>query len=164
MINRYHILVQHKLPLPIIDIIQQHYGAIFVYDFYHKAKCDLLLSIDTKNMFDDDINMFITNKLDASIFRYNGPRPRTKENVIVMLSDSVESASRSLQRVTHQSIEELTNMIFDIKCNNHQFDECLITLNKSKELPRIFASIVLSLTYSRISYNISDSADDINIS
>ncbi|MDR1890821.1 MAG: HDIG domain-containing protein [Puniceicoccales bacterium] len=154
---------QHRLPLPIIDIIQQHHGTTLIHYFYEKAKCDLLLSIDAENMSDEEINMFITNKLDASVFRYNGPRPRTKENLIVMLADSIEAASRSLKRVTHQSIEDLVNMVFDIKLNDHQFDECPITLDEIRELRRVFASIVLSMMHSRISYNISESSEDNNI-
>ncbi|MDR0742106.1 MAG: HDIG domain-containing protein [Puniceicoccales bacterium] len=145
---------QYRLPSPIIDIIQQHHGTTLIYYFYEKAKHDLLLSIDTENMSDEEINMFITNKLDASVFRYNGPRPRTKENLIVMLSDSIEAASRTLKRITYQTIENLVNMIFDIKLNDHQLDECPITFDEIRELRKIFASIILSMMHSRISYNL----------
>ncbi|MDR2779005.1 MAG: HDIG domain-containing protein [Puniceicoccales bacterium] len=154
---------QYRLPSSIIDIIQQHHGTTLIHYFYEKAKYDLLLSVDTANMSDEEINMFITNKLDASVFRYNGPRPRTKENLIVMLSDSIEAASRSLKRVTHQSIEDLVNMVFDIKLNDHQFDECPITFNEIKELRKIFASVILSMMHTRISYNLSGDDTDSNI-
>ncbi|MDR0693563.1 MAG: HDIG domain-containing protein [Puniceicoccales bacterium] len=147
---------QYKLPSPIIDIIQQHHGTTLIYYFYEKAKHDLLLSADTENMSDEEINMLITNKLDVSVFRYNGPRPRTKENLIVMLSDSIEAGSRSLKRITHQSIEDLVNMVFDIKLNDHQLDECPITFDEIRELRKIFASIMLSMMHSRISYKVSE--------
>jgi putative nucleotidyltransferase with HDIG domain len=152
---------QYKLPSPIIDIIQQHHGTTLIYYFYEKAKHDLLLSTDTENMSDEEINTFIANKLDASVFRYNGPRPRTKESLIVMLSDSIEAASRTLKRITHHTIENLVNMIFDIKLNDHQLDECPITFDEIRELRKIFASIMLSMMHSRISYNASE--DDMDM-
>jgi membrane-associated HD superfamily phosphohydrolase len=103
-------------------------------------------------MSEEEIDAFVADKIEASAFRYDGPRPQTKENLIVMLADSIEAASRSMRRVTHQAIENLVNVIFSIKLNDHQFDECAITFDEIRDLKRAFASVVLAMMHSRISY------------
>ncbi|MDR1414062.1 MAG: HDIG domain-containing protein [Puniceicoccales bacterium] len=150
---------EHKLPPRIIDIIQQHHGTTVIQYFYEKAKRELIASTDTSNMSEEEIHTLITNKVDSSTFRYDGPRPRTKENLIVMLADSVEAASRTMKRVTHQAIENLVNNIFDLKLNDRQLDECPITFNEIRELKKVFTSVILSMMHSRISYNPNEKAD-----
>ncbi|MDR2737478.1 MAG: HDIG domain-containing protein, partial [Puniceicoccales bacterium] len=125
---------EYKLPPSIVDVIQQHHGTTLIQYFYEKAKRDFLANADTTGMSSDEIANLIANKINASVFRYDGPRPRTKENLIIMLSDSIEAASRSMKRVTHQAIESLVTMIFDVKLNDHQFDECPVTFNEIREL------------------------------
>ena len=71
---------EHKLPSEIIDIIQQHHGKSLITYFYQKAK---------------DLQPYV--KIAEEDYRYSGPRPRTKIAAIVMLSDSVEAASRTLE-------------------------------------------------------------------
>ncbi|MDR3144367.1 MAG: HDIG domain-containing protein [Puniceicoccales bacterium] len=143
---------EHKLPPAITDIIQQHHGTTLIQYFYDKARNNLIESITTDGMSGEEINAFVADKIEAAAFRYDGPRPKTKENLIVMLSDSIEAASRSMKRVTHQAIENLVNVIFSIKLNDHQFDECAITFDEIRDLKRAFSSVVLSMMHSRISY------------
>ena len=38
-------------------------------------------------------------KVDEKLFRYPGPKPHTKESAIIMLADTVEAASRSLDEI-----------------------------------------------------------------
>ncbi|MDR1401428.1 MAG: HDIG domain-containing protein [Puniceicoccales bacterium] len=147
---------KHKLPPIIVDIIQQHHGTTVIQYFYEKAKKEILATVDTTNMSEEQIHTLVTNKVDVSTFRYDGPRPQTKENLIVMLADSVEAASRTMKRITHQAIESLVNNIFAIKLNDHQLDECPITFNEIRELKKIFTSVILSMMHSRISYNFAE--------
>src|SRR5947209_14479348 len=65
---------QHHLPEGIIDLIEQHHGTTLVEYFYHEAarRCD----------GDPDAAI-----VQDSAFRYPAPKTRTKETVIMMISD-----------------------------------------------------------------------------
>jgi putative nucleotidyltransferase with HDIG domain len=143
---------EHNLPPCIIDVIKQHHGTTLVHYFYEKAKREFLDTIDTTNMSRDEMQSLATEKIDAATFRYDGPRPRNKESLIIMLADSMEAASRTMKRVTPQTIEALVDNIFDIKLNDHQLDECPIALNEVRKLKKVFASVMLAMMHARISY------------
>ena len=113
-----------------------------------------------ENMTREEMDALIANRIDSATFRYDGPRPRSKELLIVMLADSIEAASRSMKRITHQAIENLVNTIFDMKLGDHQLDECPITFDEIRDMKKAFALTVLSMMHSRISYSINSSSND----
>ena len=143
---------KNKLPFQIIEAIQQHHGTTFVRYFYEKAKQELLSSVDSTSVTNSSIEDFLEMKLDAAAFRYDGPRPRSKENLIIMMADSIEAASRSLKRVTRQTVEDLVNEIFNSKLADHQLDECPVTINEISKMREEFINVVSSMMHSRISY------------
>ena len=103
--------LKHKLNQRIIDIIQEHHGTSLVYYFYKRAlqqQEDARAGGKIMNMREDDIP-----EVREESFRYSGPKPQTKESAIVSLADTVESASRSLEKPTPQKIEQLVNDIID---------------------------------------------------
>jgi putative nucleotidyltransferase with HDIG domain len=151
---------EHKLPPAVIDMIQQHHGTTLIRYFYDKAKRDFLASVDASGMSNDEINALVADKVDASSFRYDGPRPKTKESLIIMLSDSIEAASRSMKRTTHQAIENLVNYVFDNKLSDHQLDECPVSFNEIRELKKAFIATVLAMMHTRIAYVQSGNADN----
>lgn len=151
---------EYRLPPSIIDFIQQHHGTTLIHFFYEKAKKELLDSLDTNDMTREEMDIAIANKVDSAAFRYDGPRPRSKEVLIVMLADSIEAASRSMKRITHQAIENLVNTIFDMKLSDHQLDECPVTFDEIRDMKKAFAFTVLSMMHSRISYTIHSSSTE----
>jgi membrane-associated HD superfamily phosphohydrolase len=87
-----------------------------------------------------------------SAFRYPGPKPQTKEAAILMMADSVESASRTLSEPTPSRIEGLVSDLIDKRLRDGQFDECGLTL---KEIAEIRDSLIKSLTgiyHGRVKY------------
>ncbi len=78
---------QHHLPEPIIDLIEQHHGTTLVEYFFNEA---------TKR---SGANPDGASVLEGA-FRYPGPKPQSKEAGILMVSDAVESASRTLSEPT----------------------------------------------------------------
>lgn len=74
---------KHRLPEPIIDMIRQHHGDTPVMYFYAKA-----------------VKMLGEENVDIRDFRYDGPKPQTAEAAILMLSDTVEAAVRSMSEPT----------------------------------------------------------------
>ena len=79
-------------------------------------------------------------------------KPQTKEIAIVSLADSVESASRSLERPNAQRIEDLVNDIIDARIADHQLDECPLTLAEIRRVAESFRSTLGSMMHSRVAY------------
>ncbi|MDR0595090.1 MAG: HDIG domain-containing protein [Puniceicoccales bacterium] len=142
-----------KLPKIIVDIILEHHGTTVTQFFYDKARGELLEGIDVVSTTSKDIENYLRGKLDKNGFRYDGPRPLSKESAIVMLADSIEAASRSMKKVTHQSIENLVDEIFENKIQDHQLEECPITLDELKVLKKAFLFTMTHVFHSRVSYS-----------
>lgn len=130
---------KNRLPKPIIDFIEQHHGTTLVEYFYREA---------TKRSQSDP------NKEEPSetSFRYPGPKPQTLEAAVLMLADSVESASRTLVEPTSSRIQSLVDQIAMKKLLDGQFDQCGLTL---QQLDQLKSSLVKSLTaiyHGRVKY------------
>jgi membrane-associated HD superfamily phosphohydrolase len=85
-------------------------------------------------------------------FRYSGPKPQTKESVIVSLADMVESASRSLEKPTPQKIESLVNELIEERITDRQLNECDLTLAELKVIAERFRFTLMMMLHSRIAY------------
>jgi putative nucleotidyltransferase with HDIG domain len=129
----------HHLPEPIIDFILQHHGTTLVEYFYREAA----------RRSEEDPNGESVSDKD---FRYPGPKPQTLEAAVMMLADTVESASRTLVDPTPSRIQNLVKAIADKKMGDGQFDQCGMTF---KQLDRVRRSLVKSLTaiyHARVKY------------
>ncbi|MCK9224595.1 MAG: HD domain-containing protein, partial [Candidatus Muirbacterium halophilum] len=125
---------KHNLPAEIIDIIQQHHGTTMVKYFYDKAKVE------------------IGDSIKESSYRYPGPKPQTKEAALVMIADSIESATRSLTTATPSSIDNLIKKITNDKFIDEQFDECNLTLKEIEKVRNVFSKVLLQMFHKRIEY------------
>ena len=85
-------------------------------------------------------------------FRYAGPKPQTKEAAIVMLADSVEAASRSLDKPTHAKIELLVNRVVADKLRDGQLDESELTFRNISKIIDCFIRVIASSMHARIEY------------
>ena len=129
----------HRLPRPIIDFILQHHGTTLVEYFY----------LEAAKRSEEDPNRESVSDKD---FRYPGPKPQTLEAAVLLLADSVESASRTLVDPTPARIQGLVDKIAQKKVADGQFDECGLTF---RQLHRIRQSLVKSLTaiyHARVKY------------
>ncbi len=126
---------EHKLPSSVVDIIHQHHGTSLISYFYQKAK---------------ELQPLVTIAEDD--YRYPGPRPRTKVAAIVMLSDSVEAASRTLDDPTPQRIQALTNSVITRIFLDDQLGKCDLTLKDLREIARSFNLILTGIFHHRIDY------------
>ena len=127
---------QHKLNKTIIDFIRQHHGDSLIAYFYQKA---IEKSEDGKVLREED-------------FRYPGPRPQTKESAIVLLADSVEASSRSLEEPTPASIKNLVRKIINNKFIDGQLDECDLTLKDMHEIADSFVRVLMGIFHTRLDY------------
>jgi len=126
---------EHKLPQGIIDIIEQHHGSSLVSYFYHKA----LENDRTESVTEEE-------------FRYEGPKPQTREAAIVMLADSVEAAVRSLQNRTPARVEGLVRKFIKDKLNDGQLDECDLTFKDLDIIANAFVRVMSGILHSRVEY------------
>ncbi|MFZ5596853.1 MAG: HD family phosphohydrolase [Bacillota bacterium] len=125
---------EFKLPKAITDIIEQHHGSSLVTYFYHKAR-----EMGGNNIEEDE-------------FRYEGPKPQSKEAAIVMLADSVEAAVRSMQNRTHGRVESLVRKILRDKLMDGQLDECELTFKDLEKIAESFLKVLSGIFHSRVEY------------
>jgi cyclic-di-AMP phosphodiesterase PgpH len=128
---------EHRLGVPIIDIIRQSHGTSLISFFYRKAKDQAALEGKT---------------VDEREFRYPGPKPQTREAAIVLLADCVEAASRTLSDPTPARMQGLVQKIINNIFIDGQLDECELTLKNLHEIAKSFNRILLGIYHHRIDY------------
>lgn len=89
---------------------------------------------------------------DVKDFYYAGVKPATKEQVILMLSDAVEAASRSLKDYSSESISNLVDRIFEAKENEGQLTDADISLKELNTIKDVMKKFVQQVYHSRIEY------------
>ena len=125
------------LPEQFIDIIKEHHGTTLVYYFYRKQ---------LEKMGGDK------SLVDEKEFRYSGPKPRSKESAIIMIADSFEAASRSLDKVNEETLTELANRLIREKAEDGQFDHCLLTFEELAIVKATLVKTLVAFGHSRIKY------------
>jgi putative nucleotidyltransferase with HDIG domain len=142
--------LKHKLNDEIIDIIRQHHGTSIVSYFYQRAlqqQEDARLGGKIMNLREDDIP-----EVSEDSFRYPGPRPQTREAAIVSLADSIESASRSLDRPTPQRIDDLVRSILRERLASGQLDEAPLTIAEVWRIAESFRFSLVNMLHARVAY------------
>lgn len=125
------------LPEQFIDIIKEHHGTTLTYYFYRKQL--------EKVSGDKSL-------VDEREFRYTGPKPRSKESVIIMIADSVEAASRSLDKITEEALMELATRLIKEKADDGQFDNCLLTFEELAIVKSTLVKTLVAYGHSRVKY------------
>ena len=92
------------------------------------------------------------NPEDVSDFYYDGRRPVAKEEVVLMICDAVEAASRSLKDYSQESISGLVDRIVDGKAAEDQFDDADISLREVSTMKETIKSYLQQMYHSRVSY------------
>ncbi len=134
---------QHKLPEPIIDIIEQHHGTMVISYFYQKAKQKGDIALPTEEDY-----------------KYHGPKPQTRVAALVMMADAVEAASKVLTDPTPARISSLVDRIINHIFLEGQLDECELTLKDIHEIKRRFTFILTGIFHKRIDYPGFDFTDE----
>ena len=142
--------LKHRLNREIIDVIQQHHGASTVYFFYRKAleqQAAWRAAAAAEGVEDEE-----PPEVREESFRYPGPRPQTRECAIISLADSVESASRSLDKVTPHKIDQLVEEIIQKRLAQGELKECDLRLSELTEVGESFKRTLRSMLHTRIAY------------
>ncbi|MEE9441653.1 MAG: HDIG domain-containing metalloprotein [candidate division Zixibacteria bacterium] len=122
------------LPDAVLSFIDEHHGTTQMSYFYNKAR-EMDLPIDS----DDD-------------FRYPGPKPQSKETAIIMLADSTEAASRTLDNPTSARIKNLIQKLINNKFTSGELTQCELTLKDLNDIREAFVKILIGVFHHRIPY------------
>ena len=123
------------IPAPVLDIIRQHHGDGVVLFFYDKA-----------------VKQYGSENVDINAFRYEGPRPRTKEAACVMLADTIEAAARTIPEPTTEKVEALIRKLVKAKLDDGQLDESDLTFNDLERICSAFSTVLTGVFHERIEY------------
>ncbi len=141
-----HIIKQHVsdgvllakeagLPRSIIEFIETHHGKNITRYFYNEW-----------------CNKHPNEEVDVEQFTYQGPNPYTKELAIVMICDTVEAASRSMNEYTDQSISNLVEKLVNTIITEHFLDNAPITLKEISMAKEILKDKLANIYHTRIAY------------
>ncbi|MGE0669425.1 MAG: HD family phosphohydrolase [Parachlamydiales bacterium] len=128
---------KYHLPQSFIDVIREHHGTTMVYYFYCKQ---------VEQMGGD------ATKVNEKLFRYPGPKPRSKESAIIMLADTLEAASRSMEEVNEETISDMIDKLVAEKAQDGQLDECQLTFEELGSVKKAMAKALLVTRHLRIKY------------
>lgn len=126
---------RNKLPDLLIDFIRTHHGTSMVMYFYKQY-----------------IRDFPEDKAASERFTYPGPKPFSKETAVLMMADTVEAASRSIQNPDHDKIDQLVERLIDHQINDGQFENAPITLREIRSVKKIFKKMLMNIYHVRIKY------------
>jgi len=124
---------KNNLPDRVIDFIRTHHGTSSVYYFYMKAKEE-------------------NPDVDIKDFQYPGPTPFSKETAILMMSDSVEAASKSLQNPTSTLIDTFVEKIINKQMDEGQFSNADITFKEIQTIKKVMKRKLNNMYHLRIEY------------
>ncbi len=125
---------EYGLPPRIIDFIPMHHGTSLIKHFYAKAV--------------EDAAGFPVEQTD---FRYPGPKPNSRETVIVMICDSAEAMSRLQKRNKDELTKAIQKSIQD-KLLDGQFDESNISMKDLMTIQEVCVRHLYGIAHPRVEY------------
>ena len=127
---------EYNLPPQIQDFITQHHGETLAAYFYNQA-----------------IKEEGIENVSKEQFRYSGPKPNSKETAIVMITDAVESASRTLKEYTVEEINTLIQKIINDRLTDGQLSDSPLTLKDLKIISSTLNRLLRAAHHKRIKYH-----------
>jgi putative nucleotidyltransferase with HDIG domain len=122
------------LPSIVKDFISTHHGTSCTGYFYNKYLNE-----------GGDPN-------DVAEFFYDGAKPVTKEQVILMLCDSVEAASRSLKDYSQENVSALVENIVGGKMADGQLSEAEISISELNIVKDVMKTYIQQMYHARVAY------------
>ena len=126
---------KHRLPNVLIDFIKTHHGTTSVAFFYNKH-----LKEDTAE-----------GPMNESAFCYPGPKPFTKEQSILMIADSIEAASKSIQTNAIQ-LDLLVDGIVNAKISKGQLTDSQLSFEELEQIKMVLKDLLKSIYHVRVEY------------
>lgn len=125
---------RNNIPSVVSDFILAHHGTTLVSYFYDK---------------------FVKQGGDPAMineFRYKGHKPHSKEQIILMICDSIEAASRTLPSYDPETFDTFVEKIVASKMDQEQFDSADITIRELGIVKSVIKSHLSQIYHERIVY------------
>jgi hypothetical protein len=129
------ILRQGGVPEPVVEFAYTHHGSQVVEYFWHKHQ----ERGNPEGLVEDD-------------FRYPGMKPRTRETAILMLVDSIEAASRTIDPPERAKFEEMIQRVVFGKLRSGQLDESGLSTEDLRRIVGRTADTLVNAYHGRIKY------------
>lgn len=126
---------EHDLPPVVTAFIPEHHGTSEIRYFLHRASLERSPSL-----------------IDRELFRYPGPRPRSRETAVVMLADSVEAVVRTLPAPSPDTVRSAINDVIAQRIASGQLDDAPLTLRDLERVREEFARVLGGHFHQRIEY------------
>ena len=127
---------EHGLPQPIVDAIEQHHGTRTIGYFLARAKKRA------------EAGQTISERQ----YRYLGPMPQNKTMGVLMVADTVEAASRTLEDYSEESIRALVTRLLDDIVEDGQLDQTDLTLSDLRRLSYTVQNVLKTIHHHRVEY------------
>ncbi|MGE5672966.1 MAG: HD family phosphohydrolase [Mycobacterium leprae] len=127
-----------RLPKEVADFIPEHHGTTLVSYFYHMAS----KNGQSEYVLEED-------------FRYDGPKPRSKETAICMLADGCEASVRAIRQkgpLTLEQLEQQVRRIIEDRLRQGQLDNCDLTLRELEGIAKTFVRVLSGVHHARVEY------------
>ncbi|MDT3366882.1 MAG: HDIG domain-containing protein, partial [Bacteroidota bacterium] len=125
---------KHHLPHIVKEFIRTHHGTSCTRYFYTQY---LNAGGSPDNMAD---------------FCYDGAKPYTREQTVLMICDSIEAASRTMKEYTPEACDELVRRIVQGKISEGQFTESPLSIRDLDLLQHFLAKYLSQMYHGRIEY------------
>ncbi|NND34427.1 MAG: HDIG domain-containing protein [Saprospiraceae bacterium] len=129
---------KQRLPRNIVDMIKTHHGTTRVEYFYNASLEQESLEVATDDQF-----------------RYPGPKPRSKEETILMMADSIEAACKSLKSPSEEDINSMVDQIISGKERSGQFSDSKLSYHEMQLARNSFKKVLKGIYHLRIEYPVS---------
>jgi cyclic-di-AMP phosphodiesterase PgpH len=127
------LLKEFKLPRELAPYVAEHHGTTVLSYFYKRA-------------LEDAANV------EELSFRYPGPKPHSKETAVLMLADTVESASRTLSEPNQSSIRAMIDRLIDQRLQDDQLSQSPLNFHDLEVIANTFERMLTAILHRRISY------------
>jgi len=129
------ILRDGGIPEPVVEFAYTHHGTQVVEYFWNKCN-------EQGN----------PKRLTEAHFRYPGMKPQTKETAILMLVDSIEAASRTIDPPDREKFETMIQRIIFTKLKSGQLDESGLAIEDLRVLVERMTDTLVNMHHHRIKY------------
>ena len=133
VIHGIEIARKNNIPDRVIDFIRTHHGTTLVYYFFKKQQ-------------------ELEHEANEEDFRYPGPIPFSRETAILMMSDAVEAASKSLKNPTFTIIDDFVEKIVKGQMQANQFLNANITLKEIEMVKKVLKQKLTNIYHLRVEY------------
>ncbi len=128
---------KYRLPPRIQDFIREHHGTLLTRYQYSKA-----LTIAQNNR----------QAVNEKLFRYPGPRPRSKETALLMLADGCEARVRAELPQNESDLRAIVQKTFDFCQTEGQLDKTSLTLQDLYQAREAFIKALQNTYHPRMKY------------